>query len=295
MAGFGNIMNRSNPGERYLMGDLMGPDARFVDDMNLLEGAVKVHAAQNPDNPFVQAQANQFRAFRSRLGWHDCFVIPNETFDQAMVQYLEVERTLGDQFGQESSTLSSIGNWIKGTAGSLVNRSMPGTLYNMGDFLGPDSRFTEDLNAIDDTVRTHARPLIAKYPHSQPLVNDYEQWRQGLGWWELDFKPNETMNEAKAKLAAIKATQGEGHLLTDVAKPGEFVAPPIDTSKPVQKLKTAGKVVAGVAGVILLVLGVRAVKRGAGQAIVAGVKTAASGIASSVKNISTKVLPSKQG
>ena len=46
MAGFGNIMNRSNPGERYLMGDLMGPDARFVDDMNLLEGAVKVHAAQ---------------------------------------------------------------------------------------------------------------------------------------------------------------------------------------------------------------------------------------------------------
>jgi hypothetical protein len=61
----------------------------------------------------------------------------------------------------------------------------------------------------------------------------------------------------------IKNAQGEQMSVTDVAKPGEWVTPPADSTKPMPRLKTAGKVVAGVTGVILILLGVRAVKRGA--------------------------------
>jgi len=299
MTTFGNIMNRSNPGERYLMGDLMGPDARFVDDMNLLYGAVRIHAAENADNPFVQEQANKFREFRARLGWHDCYVIPNETFERAMSQYREVESSLGDRFAGEESSFSTVHDWIFGADQSIwhdiLNRSDPGSTssYHFGDFLGADKRFTEDLDKLDDYVRTHARPLVAKYPRSESVVSDYERWRQGLGWWDYDFKPNDTMQAAIAKIGAIQKAQGEGLVPSAIAPPGKFVASPEDPSSTGKQMKTAGKVVAGVAGVILLVLGVRAVKRGAGRALVAGVKSAASGIAVGAKNISTKLLPGK--
>jgi hypothetical protein len=101
------------------------------------------------------------------------------------------------------------------------------------------------------------------------------------------------MNTAKAKLFAIKSAQGQAPSPTDIAKPGEFNTPPEDSSKLIPQLKTAGKIVGVVGGVILLLLGVRAVKRGAGRAVIAGVKTLGSGIASGTKNLTTKLLPGK--
>lgn len=313
----GNIMNRSNPGERYLMGDLMGPDARFVDDMNLLNGAVRIHAAENPENPFVQEQVKAFTEFRSGLGWHDCYVIPNDTFEKAWVQYQEVERALGDRFGGEESSLSSVSNWIFGADQSIwhdiLNRSDAGSTssYHFGDFLGADKRFTEDLDKLDEYVRSHARPLVAKFPHSESAIVDYEHWRQGLGWWDYDFKPNDTMQAALSKIGAIQKAQNEALASNAIAPPGKFVVSPEDPGSTGKQLKTATKIVAGIAGVILILLGVRAVRRGAGSVIISGYKrlassetgkaislagqTAASKLESAAKTVSSKLSTNKTG
>jgi len=312
MAGFGNIMNRSNPGERYLMGDLMGPDARFQDDIATIEGGVRQLVQSNPENPFLMEKVADYDHFRSNLGWYEYYIKPNETFDEAMRHY---QGMIGifNQFGDDSdsSVLSTVENALKGAGGFIINRSVSGTYYK-GTPWGPDGRFIDDLKKIDDYVRTHSRPRIAQYPKSLKSIEDYEQWRQTftIGSPATDFYPDETMNDAKAKLAAIRSAQGEGLSPTAIASSGSdvlsppFVSSPADSTKPMAQFKTAGKIIAGVAGVILILLGVRAVKRGAGRVVVNTVKSAASSVTSTVqsaassvasgaKTISTKLLPGK--
>jgi len=304
MTTFGNVLNRSNPGERYLMGDLMGPDARFQDDVAVLEAGVRKLVQDNPENPFLAEKASEFDRFRDSLGWYEYYIVPNETFEAITNCYRQVTEALGqnsDQFGSvwdesDGGILSGISNALKGAGGFIINRSVSGNYYK-GTPWGPDGRFVDDLKVIDDYVRTQARPGIAQHPRSLTAVEDYEKWRQtfSLGSPETDFYPDTTMSTAKAKLFAIKAAQGQSPTPTSIAKPGEFNTPPEDTSNFLPQMKTVAKIAAGVGGVILLLLGVRAVKRGAGRVIIAGVKTAASSVTLGAKNISTKLLPSKQG
>jgi len=139
----------------------------------------------------------------------------------------------------------------------LTNRSEIGALYNMGTPLGPDPRFSEDLQAIDDYVRTQARPKTAQFPASLPKVTDYETWRQGLGWYDLNVVPNDTMNSAKAKRDAINVSQQNVLPSNYEVEQGSFVAPPPDTSK-----QTSGwtkVVIVAVTATLLLTVAARAV------------------------------------
>lgn len=113
--------------------------------------------------------------------------------------------------------------------------------YNMGTILGPDSRAVADLQAIDDYVRTQARPRVAQFPKSLPLVQEYEEWRQKVGWWELNVMVNDTMKSAKAKRDAINRAQNQQLPETATVEEGSFVTSPEDPEKTKGGL---GKVVA---------------------------------------------------
>ncbi len=104
--------------------------------------------------------------------------------------------------------------------------------YNMGTPLGPDPRLVEDLKAIDTYVRTIARPRVKQYPDSLKLVEDYERWRQGLGWSDLNIWSNDTMRSAKAKRDAINVAQGSTFPPDSIVEEGAFItSPPLPSGK----------------------------------------------------------------
>jgi hypothetical protein len=118
--------------------------------------------------------------------------------------------------------------------------------YNLGTPLGPDPRAVSDLEAIDTYVRTQARLKVKEYPKSLALVEDYERWRQGLGYWSLMIMVNDTMRAAKAKRDAINVAQGSAFPSDTIVEPGAFV-----TSPPMPRGKAwwlAAGLVAGIAG-----------------------------------------------
>jgi hypothetical protein len=138
----------------------------------------------------------------------------------------------------------------------VTGRSAMGGPYQLGDFLGPDGRFTEDLAAIDDYVRTQSRPNSANFPKSLPFIEDYEKWRQGLGWSDLNVFPNDTMNSAKAKRNAINAAQNEVTPSDYVVEPGSFITSPPDVTKQTPAwVKWSIGLGAGAVGAIALLIG----------------------------------------
>jgi hypothetical protein len=140
----------------------------------------------------------------------------------------------------------------------ITNRSEIGQPYNLGSVTGPDARFEDDLAAIDTYVREEARPKITEYPASESLINDYEKWRQDLGWYAMNAVPNDTMNSAKAKRNAINAAQQNVLPADSVVEEGSFLASPTDTSKEVISpvTKFALTIGAAFAGVLLVAVGV---------------------------------------
>lgn len=140
----------------------------------------------------------------------------------------------------------------------ITNRSEIGQPYNLGTLAGHDSRFDDDLDAIDTYVREEARPKIAQFPDSEGLINDYEKWRQDLGWYDMNVVPNDTMNSAKAKRNSINAAQNNVLPPDSVVEPGSFIASPTDTSLAVMSTTTkfALTIGAALAGVLLLAVGV---------------------------------------
>ena len=135
----------------------------------------------------------------------------------------------------------------------LTGRSAAGEDYHLGDLLGPDSRFTEDLQALDDYVRTVAHPRIAKYPLSAPKVADYDKWRQDVSWSDRMVFPNNVMQAARAKRDAINKAQGSGTAMTAAVEPGSFATPPDDPSKNVSFGTKVAVVVGGLLALVLLV------------------------------------------
>jgi hypothetical protein len=133
----------------------------------------------------------------------------------------------------------------------LTGRSAAGGDYHLGDFLGPDSRFTEDLQAIDDYVRTVGHPGIAKHPLSAPKVADYDKWRQDVSWTDKMVFPNTVILAAKAKRDAINAAQSNKLPTTSVVESGAFLTPPNDPSK---GLSFGTKVAIAAGGLLALVL-----------------------------------------
>lgn len=133
---------------------------------------------------------------------------------------------------------------------------MATTNYNMGGPLGPDSRFVDDLDAIDTYVRTIAHPAIAKYPNSASVVADYDVWRQGLGWSDMNVFPNDTMTNAKAKRSAINIAQGNTLPNTAVVEPGSYVTPPKPKTSFGDQLAAAGSGVKLIAYGIFIGLGI---------------------------------------
>lgn len=111
--------------------------------------------------------------------------------------------------------------------------------YQLGTPLGPDPRAVEDLRAIDEYVRTQARPRIKEVPASEAAVVDYERWRQGVSWWDMNVMVNDTMRLAKNKRDAINKAQG--HVLPPWAsvEEGAFVESPPEPEKPT-KLPSVG-------------------------------------------------------
>lgn len=102
--------------------------------------------------------------------------------------------------------------------------------YKMGTPLGPDPEAVADLKAIDDYVRTQARPRVTQFPKSLPLVEDYEKWRQAVGYWDMMVMVNDTLRTAKAKRDQINGAQNQILPPDTTVEPGAFVASPPDTS-----------------------------------------------------------------
>lgn len=103
--------------------------------------------------------------------------------------------------------------------------------YDMGTPLGPDPRAVADLQAIDEYVRTQARPRVEKYPKSLPVVEDYERWRQSVSWWDMNVMTNDTMRTAKAKRDAINVAQDQKLPPGSTVEEGSFVSSPPDVDK----------------------------------------------------------------
>jgi hypothetical protein len=140
----------------------------------------------------------------------------------------------------------------------ITNRSEIGQPYNLGSVTGPDARFEDDLAAIDTYIREEVRPKLAQFPGSESLVNDYEKWRQDLGWYAMNVVPNDTMNSAKAKRNEINASMDNLLPADSEIEPGSFLASPTDVSKDVisPATKFALTIGAALAGVLLLAVGV---------------------------------------
>ncbi len=98
--------------------------------------------------------------------------------------------------------------------------------YNLGTPLGPDPRAVADLAAIDTYVRTTARDGVKKYPKSLPLIEDYEKWRQAIGYFDMMVMVNDTMRTAKAKRDAINIAQGAVISPGTHVEPGAFITSP---------------------------------------------------------------------
>lgn len=143
----------------------------------------------------------------------------------------------------------SLGSFITG-------RSEIGEPYYMG-ISSPDPRFEDNLKAVDTYVRETARSKVDKFPNSLPLIEDYERWRQGLGWYDMNMIPNDTWNNARAKLGAINRAQESVLPPTTQVEAGTFIAPPIDTSKAVLSptVKIGLSIGAGIAAVLLVAIG----------------------------------------
>lgn len=139
----------------------------------------------------------------------------------------------------------------------ITNRSEIGQPYMLGSVTGPDGRFSDDLAAIDTYIREEARPRIAQFPDSEALINDYEKWRQDLGWYAKNADPDTTMNTAKAKRNAINAAQQNVLPPDSVVEEGSFLASPTDSTKVVisPATKFALTIGAALAGVLLLAVG----------------------------------------
>jgi len=81
----------------------------------------------------------------------------------------------------------------------------------MGTPLGPDPRFSDDLQAIDDYVNG-----LSAVGHQLSAVNEYKGWRDGLGWADVIANPNETMRIANEKVKRIDSPDAFG---VDVTSP----------------------------------------------------------------------------
>jgi len=112
-------------------------------------------------------------------------------------------------------------------------------MYDLGTPLGPDSRAVADLQAIDDYVRTVARPKIQQYPKSQAVIEDYERWRQAVSWWDMNIMVNDTMRFAKNKRDAINKAQGNVLPPWASVEEGAFVESPPEPEQPT-KLPSVG-------------------------------------------------------
>lgn len=125
---------------------------------------------------------------------------------------------------------------------------MATTDYTMGTPLGPDQRAIDDLAAIDRYVREVARPRVPDHPKSLPLIQDYEAWRQSIGYWDLMVMVNDTMRAAKAKRDAINAAQGSVLPPWARVEEGAFVSGPDDPTKRHPLAATVAVAAVGIAG-----------------------------------------------
>ena len=132
--------------------------------------------------------------------------------------------------------------------------SSVGQSYDLGTFFGPDSRFVDDLAAIDEYVKGYARSRVSEFPGSLPLIEDYEKWRQDLGWTDMSVFPNDTMNSAKAKRDGINAAQKNVTPADRNVEEGSFITPPPDSTKELMSTSTKLALYAGgaFAGVLLV-------------------------------------------
>lgn len=125
---------------------------------------------------------------------------------------------------------------------------MATTDYTMGTPLGPDQRAVDDLAAIDRYVREVARPRVTQFPKSLPLIQEYEAWRQSVGYWDMMVMVNDTMRAAKAKRDGINAAQGNLLPPGSIVEEGAFVSGPDDPTKRHPFAATVAVAAVGVAG-----------------------------------------------
>jgi hypothetical protein len=131
-----------------------------------------------------------------------------------------------------------------------------GNSLGMGDESSFSSCSRGNVNLGDttclDAVYTYIenqRPLIAKYPKLQPLIESFEGWYQNLSWTDKNIMSNDTFDEAVRRRDAINAVMGEVLPATwipgDVARTAPPPPPPGGTPWPLWLKVTLGFAGAG--------------------------------------------------
>ena len=67
---------------------------------------------------------------------------------------------------------------------------------------------TADLQAIYTYVESK-RPLIAQFPAIAAMIQSFETWYEGLGYWDLNIMANSTLAEAIRRRDQINAATGD--------------------------------------------------------------------------------------
>jgi hypothetical protein len=118
------------------------------------------------------------------------------------------------------------------------------------DFFQTQEEREANLTAIYNYVREQ-RTQIHEYPDVLPLIESFESWYQGLGWYDKGLGIGATTDEARRRKAAINAAL-ERKIPDDWVPADRPQTPPPEEKPLVPDVPLKWKIVAGVVGLATL-------------------------------------------
>jgi len=221
----GNNNTRSESGP-YFTGTFHGPDRRFIDDLEHIDGCVR---SIEPEKTSPELLADYAKWRRSLKWYHKC-VVPNETMGVAKKKL------------------------------DAIRSNVPVARFEgpLSDFVfGPNK---PALDAVNEYIE-NSRPSITQHPGVLPIIQEYEKWYTGLGPYDKNFVPDEVLQNAYYYRDKINAEKGT--VLDPTWVPGDVGGPTyMPSKKPENPLiptwyKWAIGIGAGVAGVVAVALGAK--------------------------------------
>lgn len=221
----GNNNNRSESGP-YLTGTFHGPDRRFVEDLEHIDGCVRTADLEKTNPELI----GDYVKWRKSLKWYHKCVVPNDTMAVAKKKF------------------------------DAIRTNTPPAKFEgaLGDFVFGPNR--PALIAVNEYIE-NSRPSITQHPGLLPIIQEFEKWYTGLGTYDKNFVPDEVLQNAY--YFRDKVNVEKGTVLDPTWVPGDVGSPThLPAEKPANPviptwLKWAMGIGAGVAGVVVVALGAK--------------------------------------